>query len=49
VGNEAATLNLLKESRTADHSLLESPWKPQGFSCESWMGWEPLRAVPLWG
>lgn len=49
MGNEAATLNLLKESRTADHSLPESPWKPQGFSRESWMGWEPLRAVPLWG
>lgn len=48
-GNESATLSLLKESHTADHSLPEFPWKPQGFSHESWMQWEPLQAVPLWG
>ena len=37
MGNEAATLNLLKESCTADHSLPESPWthspQPQIKSC----------------
>lgn len=49
MGNEAATMNLLKESPTADHSLPEPPGKPRGFSRESWMGREPLRAMLLWG
>lgn len=49
MGNKAATVNLLKESRTADHSLPEPPGKPRGFSRESWMGQETLWAMPLWG
>ena len=43
MGNEAATLNLLKESCTADHSLPESPWKGAGSP-------EGLRTAPApWG